>query len=29
MAVLFPSKEEILTTKPAPTEGELFLINKL
>ena len=29
MAVLFPSKEEILTTKPSPTEGELFLINKL
>ena len=29
MAVLFPSKEEILITKPSPTEGELFLINKL
>lgn len=29
MGILFPSKEEILKTKPEPTEGELFLINKL
>lgn len=29
MGILFPSKEEILKTKPSPTEGELFLINKL
>lgn len=29
MGMLYPNLDEIMITKPTPTEGELFLIQKL